>query len=101
MARATYSPLARDDIDGIAAYIATDNPEAARRLVLAVEETVNRLIGFPGLGAVYPHPAHPKLRAKLVNGFRNYIVFYLPNENGIHVVRVLHGARDIPRVLAE
>ena len=99
MARAHYSPTACEDIDGIAAYIATDNPTAARRFLLAVEDTVKHLLVFPGLGALYPHPSHPNLRAKLVNGFKSYIIFYTVSDDGILVVRVLHGARDIPRVL--
>jgi len=28
-----------------------------------------------------------------------YLVFYLPIENGIDVIRVIHGARDIDREL--
>jgi plasmid stabilization system protein ParE len=36
-----------------------------------------------------------------VKGFESYLVFYLPLEAGIDVVRVLHGARDIDRVFAQ
>lgn len=30
-----------------------------------------------------------------------YLVFYRPTIEGIEIVRVLHGARDIPSILAE
>jgi plasmid stabilization system protein ParE len=29
-----------------------------------------------------------------VAGFRNILIFYLPRDDGIHVVRVLHMAQD-------
>jgi toxin ParE1/3/4 len=35
------------------------------------------------------------IRVWAVRGFRNHLVFYRPTEQGIDVVRVLHGARDI------
>ncbi|ADE16404.1 plasmid stabilization system [Nitrosococcus halophilus Nc 4] len=31
----------------------------------------------------------------------HYLVFYLETSDGIEVVRVLHGARDIPAILEE
>ncbi len=30
--------------------------------------------------------------------FRKYLVFYIPRSDGIEVVRVLHGARDLPAI---
>jgi plasmid stabilization system protein ParE len=30
---------------------------------------------------------------------RNHVIFYLPLANGIELVRVLHGARDLEAVL--
>jgi toxin ParE1/3/4 len=36
-----------------------------------------------------------------VSRFDNYLIFYLPHENGIDVIRVLHGARDLDRLFAE
>jgi plasmid stabilization system protein ParE len=51
------------------------------------------------MAAAYPHPDHLELRAKLVTGFTKYVVFYSVRDDGVYIVRVLHGARDIPRVL--
>ena len=99
MAIAHYSPLAREDIDAIAAYIADDNPTAARQLQSTVQETVSLLAEFPTLGPVYPHPDHPDLRAKLVTGFKNFVIFYAIRDERVFVVRLLHTARDMPRVL--
>jgi toxin ParE1/3/4 len=33
--------------------------------------------------------------------FGRYVIFYVPIENGINVVRVLHSARDIDAVFDE
>ncbi len=41
------------------------------------------------------------LRRFPVRGFEKYLVFYLPREAGIDVIRVLHGARDIDNVFAQ
>ena len=50
--------------------------------------------------ADYPQ-AGPR-REDLARGLRfypvgNYLIFYMPAEDGITVARVLHGARDYPR----
>ena len=31
----------------------------------------------------------------------NYIIFYRPSEQGIELLRVLHGSRDIPEVFRQ
>ena len=33
--------------------------------------------------------------------FENYLIFYRPRENGIELIRVLHGARDLATLFAE
>jgi toxin ParE1/3/4 len=41
------------------------------------------------------------LRVFPVKGFANYLLFYKPLPRGIELVRVLHGARDIPSILEQ
>ena len=41
------------------------------------------------------------LRTWTIRRFRKHLVFYIPTEVGIEVVRVLHGARNIQRILKE
>jgi toxin ParE1/3/4 len=36
------------------------------------------------------------LRMWPIPGFKRYLNFYRPRRNGIEVVRVLHGAMDLP-----
>ena len=84
-------PLAEADLDDIWWYIAQDNPEAADRLLDRIEERCRSLARFPEMGAS---------RGELMSGLRslpigNYVVFYLRIEDGIEIVRVLPGMRDI------
>jgi toxin ParE1/3/4 len=34
-----------------------------------------------------------------MSGFRNHLIFYRPIDDGIEIVRVLHGARDWQNLL--
>jgi hypothetical protein len=34
-----------------------------------------------------------------IKDFENYLLFYLERENCVDVIRVLHGARDVPEAL--
>jgi plasmid stabilization system protein ParE len=36
-----------------------------------------------------------------VPGFRKHLIFYLPEENGVEVVQVLHGVRELGAVFDE
>ena len=46
-----------------------------------------------------PNPRLTGLRVWRIQGFPNHLIFYRPVDDGIEVIRVLHGARDIDRVL--
>ena len=91
--RIVWSPEAIDDLISLRAYIAEDNPAAARRVALrivqAVEETLpaNPQIGRPG--------RVPGTRELVVTGTR-FIVPYRVRDRTIQVLRVYHGARRWP-----
>jgi toxin ParE1/3/4 len=46
-----------------------------------------------------PHLAG--IRQWRIPGFEKYLIFYRPLEDGIEILRVLHGARDIRRILEQ
>jgi len=89
------APAARDDLDGIWEYLTEHRSVAAADLFKKLKDTFWRLSEFPHMG---------RLRNELLDGLRSfpigkYIVFYRPIEDGsisIEIIRVLHGARDIP-----
>jgi toxin ParE1/3/4 len=95
---------AQNDLDEIAEYIRQRSPRAALRFVDAAEATFERLAGMPDMGTRYEPEGMAsvaELRHFPISQFPTYLVFYRPLPEGIAVVRVLHGARDIGGVLAE
>jgi toxin ParE1/3/4 len=94
---------ARRDLVAAVAYLAGRSEGAARRFRIEAEATFKRLAGMPGMGTPYEpdDPTYADLRYFPVSKFRTYLVFYRPLPDGIEVVRVLHGARDIGGILAD
>lgn len=95
-------PRAQIDIDECAAFIALDNPDAARRFLASAERSIKATLLFPRRGS--PRPSARKalsgLHATTVMGFRNYLIFYrVLKSGGVRVLRVLHGARDVTTIL--
>ena len=86
-----------------ALYIARDNPPAAARFIDAVASTIQFAVDHPQAGKRYPVHASSLqgLRRVPVQGFGNWLVFYLECYDGLLIIRVLHGARDIPAALEE
>ena len=83
--------IAVQDLKGIVRYIAADNPFAAREFRNDLYETFQLLARNPQIAPERPDLA-PNLRYL---PFGNYLIFYLPEEEGLVVIRVLHGARRI------
>ena len=95
-------PAADRDLDDQAAYLAHEaSLETALRFYDAADATFQTLARMSGMGErwVSPEPRLDGLRVFRIKGFENHLVFYRPTEDGIAIVRVLHGARDIDSVL--
>ena len=71
-----------DDIAEHAQWIAEGNLDVALRFLDAIESTVELLCQFPEAGGVVPtyRVDFDGLRAKLVNGFSNYVMLYFITE---------------------
>jgi toxin ParE1/3/4 len=97
------APCVESELWTIWKFIAQDNPDAAMRVIEAAYETFKNLAVTPGLGR--PHKfRNTKLKAVRswrVSGFDNYLIFYRPVPEGIEVLHVYHGARDIEALLGE
>jgi len=93
----------RDLVDIVYYYLRKGTPTTAHRFRAQAEATFQRLAGMPGIGTPYDHDhrALAELRFFPVSRFRKYVVFYRPVPGAIEIVRVLHGARDIHRILGE
>jgi toxin ParE1/3/4 len=97
-------PSALRDLDEAADYLRRQNgPERAIGFLRNADSTFTRLANMPGLGTRYDpdEPVFANLRFFPISRFRKYLVFYRPIMDGIEVLRVLHGARDIRSLLAE
>ena len=78
-------------MEEIIRYIAKDSPVSARRVLERLDRTIHLLAENPGFG-----PLRPELEAD-VRSFPvwSYVIFYRVRDEGIEVVRVLHGHRDL------
>ena len=86
------SDVARSDLDEIWLYIAQDNLDAADKLIHAIVSRFTKLAVMPLIGR-QREELSPRLRSFPVS---RYVIFYRLIEDGIEIVRVLHGARDFP-----
>jgi len=94
MSRVRFTVQAGRDLEEIEAFIALDNPDAAARLLLSIHEKCALISRQPQMGGSR-FDLSPDLRGFPVG---NYLIFYRPASDGIEVIRVLHGARDIPEL---
>jgi toxin ParE1/3/4 len=83
------------------AFIAESSPDAARRFLVAAEQTFEDLAEMPYMGA--PRDDLPTkfadIRLWRVNGFENYLILYRPRSGGIAVERLIHAKQDYQRFL--
>ena len=97
MAKIERSQQAEQDLIDLWTYIAADNPAAADNLLDQIESVCKMLARAPLLG---------RARSELAAGLRSfsvgdYLIFYLPRKNGIVVVRVLSGHRNLDALFEE
>lgn len=98
-----YRQTASDDVARQFRYYLVDQnlPEVAVRFRDAIRHTIESLRQHPRIGARY-HLSTPQLhnlRSWPVAGFEAIRIYYLADRDAIHVIRVLHGKRDLERIL--
>jgi toxin ParE1/3/4 len=91
MASVSRTSQAEQDLIDIGTYIAEDDPAAADRWLELVDQKCQLLATMPQMGRSRADLA-PNLRSLPVG---DYIIFYRPASDGIALIRVLHGARDL------
>ena len=84
-----WSEEARQDVRDLFAYIANDDPQAARRLVVRMRKAVCEAARFPRMGRVVPEFDNDEIRELIVPPYR--IVFRVGQEPSI--ARVWHSRR--------
>lgn len=84
---------ASQDMYNIWLYIAFDNPNAADGLIEEIDSKFYILELNPQLGRIAEGMDLPA-RELRVFPVRNYLIFYSPIENGVEIIRIVHGAMD-------
>lgn len=93
----SLSPLAESDLDDIWVYFAQFDIENADRYLKVLTDT------FQLLG---DHPLIGPDRSEISKGLRylpkdSYCIFYHPSVSGVRIMRIIHAARDLDRIIAE
>ncbi len=94
---------ADDDMAELTARIAATSPRTAIRFVDRLHRTFRLLEAFPHLGSALP-PAlapDPALRFMTMRRYRRVVIVYLPRPDGVEIVRVVDGNRDLATVLGD
>ncbi len=99
MIRFRLTPLAENDLFDIWRYIARDNLRAANQVEDAIYEACVFLAEAPLRGHRRKDLTNLPLRFWTVQPYRNYLIVYDPATSPLQIIRILHGARDIPPAL--
>lgn len=94
--KVVFSQNAEQDLEGIADWIARDNPERARSfvadLVMACKAIGRAPRGYP----LVDRRRDPTLRRR-IHG--NHLIFFEIGSKEIEILHVIHGARDYAQVV--
>ena len=91
--RVRWLRTALRNLDEEAAYVARDDPNAARVVVARVLGAVATLAEQPGLG----RPGRVPGTRELVVGKTRYIVPYRVRDESVEILRVFHSSRRLPQ----
>ena len=91
-----FTALALNDLKAIARWVATDRPNAARKLIKGLRAT--------SMGIAKQPYAYTFVEGREDKGVRRapysrYLICYRVDEDGVLVLRILDGARDILSLL--
>lgn len=91
------TPSAARDLDGILEYVfSRGGANAALHVHQRLYEDFAKLSEQPGIGHTREDLVDESLRAWAVF---SYLVLYRPESSPVQIIRVIHGARDIPSVI--
>jgi len=93
--------LAKVDIFAIWVFIAEDNEDAADRVQQAIYGACKFLAESPLRGHYRKDLAKRALRFWTLTRYPNYTIVYRPETAPVQVVAVLHGKRNVRRILKD
>jgi len=101
-ARYVVRPKADQDLEDQAYYLATvASPAIGHRFLVAAHETFALLATQPEMGwhSRLKHPGIASLRVFRVSGFEKILTLYRPRPDGVEILRVVHGSRNLRALL--
>ena len=96
-----FTPEAAADLFDIWSYIASDNVEAADRVEAAIYDACSFVAQRSLSGQVRKNLTNRPVRFWTVQRFPNYILVYRPDTQPVQIIRILHGKRNVQRILGE
>jgi plasmid stabilization system protein ParE len=99
--RVAWTREAVRDLVDIAAYVAVDSPENARRLLKKLRKRANSLASTPRRGRIVPELSGFGIRTFRDLVAKPYRVVYRIAEDTVYVLAVLDARRDLQDVLLE
>jgi plasmid stabilization system protein ParE len=88
-----WSRRARTDIGDLKAYIAKDSPYYAQRFIDRILASVEKLQTFPRSGRAVPEAEGREDVRELI--YQGYRIIYLTRPEGVFIVTIIHGSRDL------
>ena len=97
------SDPANEDVVAISERIANDNISAAVRFLHALRDDFELLSRFRNAGQlIHRAPRGLKgIRTLPVRKHRNYLILFIPHSDSVEILRIIHGARNLRKVLRE
>ncbi len=95
------TPTALNDLEDIWTYIAADSVSAASRVESAILEACGSVARHPLLGSKRAEITPLPVRFWVVTRYPNFILVYRPETKPLQIIAVLHGKRDIKRLMEE
>lgn len=100
MPRIVKTLEAENDLVDCFVFIGRHSIRNADRFLQAADQAFHTLAAMPTLGSICDsrRPALAGLRLWSIRGFPKFLILYRPLADGIEVVRVVHGRRNIDRL---
>lgn len=99
----TYDEGVFEELVNLSAYLAETNEEIAHAFLNACDATFQFLAKNRDAGSPrdFENVKLSGARMWRVKGFEKYLIFYIPSENQIRILHVLHSATDYNRAFED
>jgi len=98
MAEVQLRPLAESDLLEIWSYLSQFSEDSANQLMIEFDQKFQLLSQTPYIGRL-----RPELQVENIRGLPHghYVIYYIPSDEIIDIMRILHSRRDVEPLLSE